>query len=343
MKIPITAKIHSHKASGTVSVVTAVTGNLIVAAIKMVGWFITGSSVMLSEGIHSLADTANQALLLLGIKRSERPADDDFQYGYRQERFFWSLISACGIFFVGAGVTFYHGIGSIIHEETAHFNAWTFIILAASLCLEGYALLTAYKEAKHAAGDESIFKYMKHSGDPTILAVIYEDSAALIGIIIATLSIILTYVTGNTIWDGVGSVVIALLLGVVSVLLMRVNRRFILNKSVPRHMREKIREALLTEEMVDEVHDFKTVMSGVDVFMVKAEIEVNGHYLADKIFNNLNMKAEFEKVKELPEFIRYSSDLCDRTTRILGREIDEIEKRIIEKVPNIRHIDIEAN
>ena len=108
-------------------------------------------------------------------------------------------------------------------------------------------------------------------------------------------------------------------------------------------MREKIKEALLTEEMVDEVHDFKTVMSGVDVFMVKAEIEVNGHYLADKIFNNLNMKAEFEKVKELPEFIRFSSDLCDRTTRILGREIDEIEKRIIEKVPNIRHIDIEAN
>ena len=116
-----------------------------------------------------------------------------------------------------------------------------------------------------------------------------------------------------------------------------------MNKSVPRHMREKIKAALLAEGVVDEIHDFKTVMVGVDVFIVKAEIEVNGHYLAENIFDDLNMREEHENTRDYQEFIRYSTDLCDRTTRILGREIDEMEKRIIDKVPNIKHIDIETN
>ena len=343
MRIPITAKIHSRKASGIRSVVTAVFGNFIVAILKMAGWTLTGSSVMLSEGIHSLADTANQALLYLGIKRSERPADDEFQYGYRQERFFWALISACGIFFLGAGITFYHGVGSILHREHTSFSIWTFIILIVSFILEGYALMTAFKEAKRSAGDESVSFYFKNSGDPTILAVIYEDSAALLGIIVAGVSIFLTHITGNQIWDGIGSILISLILGVVAVLLMIVNRRFILNKAVPKSTKDKIKGALLAEGMIDEIHDFKTFVIGVDVFIVKAEIEVNGHYLAENIFDDINMKQEFSNIKDFQDFVRYSSELCDRTTRILGREIDEIEERVIEKVPNIKHIDIEAN
>ena len=165
---------------------------------------------MLSEGIHSIADTANQSLLLLGIKRSERPANEDFQYGYRQERFFWALISACGIFFIGAGVTFYQGLNSILKQEPAHVNSWLFIVLLVSFILESYALMTAYKEAKHAAGDEPLITHLKHSGDPTILAVIYEDTAALIGILIASLSILLTRLTGNVFWDGFGSILVSL-------------------------------------------------------------------------------------------------------------------------------------
>lgn len=343
MRIPLTAKIHSFKVSGTRSVVTAIFGNLIVALLKMVGWTFTGSSVMLSEGIHSLADTANQSLLFFGIKRSERPADDEFQYGYRQERFFWALISACGIFFLGAGITFYHGIGSLIHHEPTTFSIWTFLILLVSFFLEGYALLTAIREAKHAAGGDSVSNYFKNSGDPTILAVIYEDSAALLGILVASVSILLTRITGNSIWDGVGSIIVSLILGTVSVLLMMVNRRFILNKSVPNCTKEKIKEALLAEELVDEIHDFKTIMVGVDVFVVKADVEVNGHYLAENLFGDIDMKEKYTNIKDFEDFVRYSSELCDRTTRIMGREIDEMETRIIEKVPNIKHIDIEAN
>lgn len=343
MKIPIKARIKNHKASGLKSVITAVIGNTSVAFLKIIGFFMTGSSVMLSEGIHSIADTANQTFLYLGIKRSERPADEDYQYGYRQERFFWALISACGIFFLGAGVTFYQGLTSIFKQEPAHIDSWMFVILFVSLILESYSLMTAYKEARHAAKDEPILSYLKHSGDPTILAVIYEDTAALLGISIAFLSIVLTQLTGSFFWDGLGSILISLLLATVSILLMIANRAFILNKSVPRHFREQIKKALLDEDLVDEIHDLKTTMIGVDGFIVKVEIEANGHFLAEKIFNSGNMKDEYEEIEDYNDFVKYSSRLCDRTTRIMGREIDGIEKRIIEKIPNIQHIDIESN
>jgi len=343
MKLPIRARIKKYKTSGLKSVVTAVISNVSVALLKLVAWALTGSSVMLSEGIHSIADTANQALLFVGIKRSEKPADEDYQYGYRQERFFWALISACGIFFLGAGITFYQGLTSIFKQETANISYWTFVILLGSLMLEGYSLMTAYKEAKHAAGDEPILKHLKHSGDPTILAVLYEDSAALVGISIAFLSLLLTEMTGNAFWDGLGSILVSVLLATVSILLMVANRSFILNKSVPRHFREKIQDALLAEDLIDEIYDLKTIMIGVDGFIVKAEIEVNGHWLAEKIFNSSNMKDEYEDIKEYHDFVKYSSKLCDRTTRMMGREIDEVERRIIEKIPNIQHIDIEAN
>ena len=344
MQIPITARIQTHRTSGTKSVVTAVIGNALVALLKIVTWVVTGSSVMLSEGIHSIADTANQALLFLGIKRSQRPANDEFQYGYRQERFFWALISACGIFFLGAGVTFYQGLSALLNHGAAHnISSWTLIVLLGSFILESYALLTAYKEARHAAGDEPVLTHLKHSGDPTILAVIYEDTAALIGIFIASISILLTRLTGNVFWDGFGSILVSLLLATVSILLMVSNRRFILNKSVPRHFREKIKEALLAEDLVDEIHDLKTTMIGVDGFIVKAEIEVNGHYLAEKLFDDYNMKDEYEGIKDYNDFLQYSAALCDRTTRIMGHEIDEIEKRIIDKIPNVQHIDIETN
>lgn len=343
MKIPIKARIKSHKASGIKSVTTAVTSNITVALLKIIGFFMTGSSVMLSEGIHSIADTANQTLLYLGIKRSERPANDDFQYGYRQERFFWALISACGIFFLGAGVTFYQGISSIFAPEMTRVDDWTYIILLVAFVTEGYSLITAYKEARHAAGEERILSYLKRSGDPTILAVLYEDSAALVGIIIAFSSLILTQLTGDPLWDGLGSILVSILLAIVSILLIKANRGFILNKSVPRHFREKIKEALLAEDLVDEIHDLKTTMIGVDGFIVKVEIEANGHYLAERIFNSSNMRDEYEDIKDYNDFVIYSSRLCDRTTRIMGREIDEMEKHVIAKIPNIQHIDIETN
>lgn len=328
---------------GAKSVITALSTNALIGALKFVAFFMTGSGVMLSEGIHSIADTANQFFLFIGIKRGIKPADDEFNYGYRAERFFWSLLSACGIFFLGAGVTIYHGITSLIHEDAVGFSIWTIIILGGSFLLEGFSLLTAYREIKAQSGKEKIIKFIRHSGDPTLLAIIFEDGAALTGILIAATSVILTQLTGASYWDAVGSILVGVLLGVVAVSLMAINRQLLLGRAAPKHIRKKIFTILLHEKVVDEVHDFKTVMLATDGYRVKAEIEVNGEYLANRIFDSREFKREYEEIKSYQDFVKFCSDFSDEVVRTLGTEINCLEEKIEKEVPTVRHIDIETN
>lgn len=333
----------SKRPLGHKSVLTAMLGNATVMAIKFAGFFASGSAVMLSEAIHSVADTANQALLFVGIKRSQKPADEDFNYGYLQERFFWSLLSACGIFFLGAGFTLYHGLESLLHPAPAHLNGWLIPILLVSFLFESLALATAIRELRKAAKDESLIKFTKHSGDPTLLAVVYEDSAAILGIFIALASIVLTKMTGLYFWDAIGSIFIGLLLAIIASLLIKQNRDLLIGRAVPRHIRKKIFAILLHQKIVDEVHDFKTVMIATDGYRIKAEIEVNGHYLADKIFESRDFREEYEEIENYDDFVRFCTLFADEVTRTLGREIDSLEDTIEKEVPLVKHIDIEAN
>lgn len=328
---------------GKKSVLIALTGNIIVGLSKFAAFFFTGSGVMLSEGIHSIADTANQSFLLIGITRSAKPADDSFNYGYRSERFFWALISACGIFFLGAGVTLYQGFHALFYPEIITFNPWTLVVLLISFFLEGFALMSAFRELKRLAGDESMLAYAKHSGDPTLLAIIYEDSAAIIGIVIAALSIVLTELSGIHYFDAAGSILIGLLLGFVAISLININRELLNGRAIPRHIRKKIFTILMNQEVVDEVHDFKTVMIATDGYRVKAEVEVNGHFLAEKIFKSRDFKHEYAGIHDYPDFVKFCSGFSDEVTRTLGKEIDNLEKEIEEEVPSVKHIDIETN
>lgn len=334
------AKEHS---IGKASVIVALIGNSVAGIAKFIAFFFSGSSVMLSEGIHSITDVTNQVFLLIGINRSKRPADDDFNYGYRGERFFWSLLSACCVFFFGAGVTLYHAVSSFTHQESVEVNIFTISVLVVSFIVEGIALRSAVNELRRHAKDESVFKYAKHSGDPTLLAIIYEDSAAIFGIFIAFISMVLVKLTGNHIWDIVGSALIGLLLGFVAITLMNINRKLLIGRSIPQHVRKKIFTVLLNQPVVEEVHDFKTVMMATDGYRVKAEVEVDGHYLADKIFSTRDFKKEYQDIKNYQDFIKFCVMYSDEVTRTLGREIDELEKEIEEEVPMVKHIDIEAN
>ncbi|MCL5093567.1 MAG: cation diffusion facilitator family transporter [Patescibacteria group bacterium] len=332
------------KPIGQKSVFIAVLGDFFVMILKFFGFIFTGSVVFLSEATHSLVDTANQAILLLGIKRSEKPADEKFYYGYRQERFFWALLSAVGIFFIGAGATIYSGINSFIKNEPLFFNGWVLTILVFSFFIEGYSFFTALREAKHLAGKKhNLYRFIKHSTDPTILAVMYEDSAALIGILIAFFSILLIKITGLSYWDGLGSIFIGLLLGAVAIILMKINKDFLMNKAAPKHIEEEIEELLSKQKLVDSVHDFKTVMIGTDGVILKAETEINGQVLAQKIFKSRNFKREFQELKDYDDFVRFCFDYSDEVVRTLGHEIDKLEKEIVEEVPEVKHIDIEAN
>jgi zinc transporter 9 len=330
-------------AIGKRSVIIALIGNVIVGALKFVAFAVTGSSVLLSEGIHSVADTANQSFLLVGIKRGQKPADESFNYGYRNERFFWSLLSACGVFFLGAGITLYEGVHSLINPQPVSFSAWAMGVLIFSFILEGITLFIAIRELKSLAGKEKIFKYAKHSGDPTLMAIIYEDTAALFGIVIAIAATILTELTGTYYWDALGSILIGFLLAFVAVSLMNINRELLIGRAIPAHIRKKIYTILINQEVVDDVHDFKTVMIATDGYRVKAEVEVNGHYLAEKIFASRDFSHEYENIHNYGEFVKFCSGFSDEVTRTLGKEIDLLEAEIEEEVPSVKHIDIETN
>lgn len=328
---------------GKKSVFVALICNVIVGVFKFIGFFVSGSSVMLSEGIHSITDTTNQVFLLIGIKRSVKPADDDFNYGYRGERFFWSLLSACCVFFFGAGITLYHGFETLIHEKGLEINYWTIAILVGSFMTEGFALISASKELKHLAGDEPVIKYAKHSGDPTLLAIIFEDTAALLGIIIAIASVLLVKFTGLYIWDAIGSLLIGGLLAIVAVALMNINRRLLMGRSIPPHIKKKIFTILHNQKIVEEIHDFKTVMIATDGYRVKAELEINGQHLAKIIMASHSFRQEYEEIGDYQDFVKFCCDYSDAVVRTLGSEIDSLEKEIESQEPAVKHIDLEPN
>jgi zinc transporter 9 len=196
------------------SVVYAFSGNLFITILKFIGYFISFSPSLFSEAMHSLADTLNQGLLWFGIKRSKRKADEDFAYGYGAERFFWAVVSAYGIFFLGAGVTILHGFDSLSNTSLHDVSSFVYLILFLSLLVESFTLWKAYTEIY--TDKQKTFSENMGNADPISIAVFYEDTVAVLGIIVASAGIIISKFTGNFVFDSLGSIVIGLLLAVVT-------------------------------------------------------------------------------------------------------------------------------
>lgn len=326
---------------GLLSVSLALFGNFLITIFKFAGFLLSGSSVLFSESIHSLADTLNQALLLVGIQRSRRKADAEYSYGYGQERFFWALISACGIFFLGAGVTVYHGVEALRQPGSTEINWVTFAILIASFVIESLTLLMAVRELRRAQPKVSFAEALKN-GDPTTIAVLYEDSVAVLGVVVALISILLMQFTGEAYWDAFGSILIGLMLAVVAVILIKKNRSFLLKKSIPEEEKEQIVELLLAEPLIEKVIEFKSTVLDIGVYHVQCEIEFNGTYLLKEIQEDL--REDFDEIGgDYEEFKKFATHLIDRVPRLIGQRINEIEARIKFALPQVRHIDIEIN
>ncbi len=333
--------MNKHKTHGTLSVTLALIGNASITIIKFLGWAMSGSSALFSESIHSFADTMNQSLLLVGIKRSVKKADDEHTYGYGQERFLWALISACGIFFLGAGVTVYHGITTLTHPVRAEISLITFLILIASLVIESFTLYIATRELRRGFPKVK-FKKILEEGDPTTIAVIYEDGVAVLGVLVAIISIALTKITGQLYWDSIGSIIIGLMLAVVAVILINKNRDFLLHKAIPEDVQDGILEILEAEPAIEKVVDFKSTILDVGAYHVKCEIEFNGSHLLKHIQTDL--RDEFEDIDgDFEEFKKFSARFIDRIPRLVGSHINRIEERVQKKFPSIIHIDIEIN
>jgi len=333
-----------NKESGFVSVAAALAGNFVITILKTIGFVVSGSSSLFSEAIHSLADTANQVLLMVGIIKSRRAPDEDSSYGYGLERFFWALISACGVFFVGAGVTIYHGVSTLLHPEPLSFEPVVFLILLVSFIVESVTFSVAFRELWRGRGEGATMREMLSDGDPTVLAVVYEDGVAVFGVFVAACSVGLSYLTGNPLWDALGSVVIGGLLAWVAVILIVKNKRFLVEKSIPEEVKGRIIEILEADPMIERVYDFKSSVVELGKYRAKCEVEVNGSALFKELSNGEMLKDDYERVTEdYQEFVRFCVEFTDRVPRVIGTRIDELEARIQKEIPEVRHIDIEIN
>ena len=330
----------------TLAVYSAIIGNSLVTISKFIAFFISGSSAMLSEGIHSFADLSNQFLLALGIQKSKKKPDKNHPYGFSRERFIWALISAIGIFFVGCGVTIYHGIHIIIHPNPIDNYALNFIILSISFILEATVLSIALKQSFSEAKKkkQNLITYFFRNSDPMSIAVVLEDSAAIIGIIIAVTGIALSYYTNNFIWDGIATLTIGILLGFVALALITKTKGLLLGMAIHEEDRKKILNLLEKNEVINEIHDIKSTIIGSDTIRFKADIDFNGIELVKKFLKeNPTYKTDFENIKNERDFEKYLIKFGDKIIDKIGKEVNEIEDQIKRTNPDIKYIDLETH
>ena len=212
------------------TVLVALGANLAVAVAKTVASVLSGSASMVAEAAHSWADTGNQAFLLIADRRSRRPPDAKHPIGYGREAYVWSLLAAVGLFVVGASVSVWHGVTEIMHGASTRGDYLVaYVVLAISFVLEGSSFLQAVRQLRSDARryDRDVLEYALKTSDPTVRAVFAEDSGALVGILIAVSGIALHELTGNALWDSLGSILVGILLGVIAVILIDRNRRFL--------------------------------------------------------------------------------------------------------------------
>ncbi len=323
--------------------VAALIGNTFVTVIKGFIALSTGSASMFAETVHSFADTLNQTLLLVGLKRSKKPEDHTHGYGYGIERFFWSLISACGILFIGAGVTIYHSVDSLLSGSNLYtFSFQSLIVLFFALLIESTTLFIAIKELKK--NEKFSKKIFNAEADPITLAVVYEDSAAVIGVFVAFSAQLLMFFTKNSIYDSIGGIVVGFILGILAITLIVKNHKYIIGKSINEKTKEDIIEVLLEDPCIEKIVEFKSVAVDIGKYRIYTSVEWNGTPLYEEIYEAGDLREEFENIKnDFKEFTKLMFKTTDRIPRLVGAHIDKIEKNIVEKFPEILYVDIEIN
>ena len=226
----ILAALSTAAPSSKTAIYAALASNLGIAAIKFVAAWFTGSSAMLSEGIHSLVDTANEWLLLLGLRRSQQPADAARPFGYGKELYFWAFVVAIFIFALGGGLSLYEGIEHLRHPEPLGSPTWNYAVLAIAFCFDGYSFWVGRRTFNAQRGQRPFWKAFRDSKDPSIFVVLFEDASDLLGLLIAFLGVLLSHWLDTPALDGVASLLIGLLLLVVAGLLLRETKSLLLGE-----------------------------------------------------------------------------------------------------------------
>jgi cation diffusion facilitator family transporter len=256
-------------------ILTALAANVGIAVAKFVAAGITGSSAMLTEGVHSLVDSANHVLLLYGTKRSHRPADAIHPFGYGRELYFWSFVVAILVFSLGAGVALYEGILHILQPEAAGEALVAYVVLGVAFLLEGWSTIEALRAFNVARGTRSLWSAIRSSKDAPTIIVLLENGGAIAGIVIAAVGIGLSHWTGNPVWDGVASVLIGCVLAAVAILLIVEAKGLLIGESADPALVEALRRSAESHDGVERVHDVMTVHQAPDqvVSVISADFD----------------------------------------------------------------------
>jgi len=261
-------------ASGSRTVIiAALIGNSLISITKFAAASITGSSAMMSEGIHSLVDTGNQVLLLYGLKRAAKPADADFPFGYGKEIYFWSFIVAILIFALGGGISIYEGIQHVQHPEPISNPMVNYVVLSLALIFEGAAWFFAFREFSRVKGRWGYLEAIQRAKDPSIFVVLFEDSAAMLGLIVAFVGVLLTQITGILIFDGIASVIIGLILVGTSIWLAYETKGLLIGESANQSVIRGIRDVLQAKSNIDYVNEVLTMHMGPDFILANISVD----------------------------------------------------------------------
>jgi cation diffusion facilitator family transporter len=294
-------------ASSKLPIYSALFANLAIAITKFVAAAITGSSAMLSEGIHSVVDTSNEVLLLLGIRQSQKPPDEKRPFGYGKELYFWSFIVSILIFGVGGGISFYEGIMHLRHPVVIENPFWNYIVLGIALLFDGSSFIIAFKAFNKKRGNTGFWEAVKRSKDPTTFVVLFEDAADVLGLAIAFIGVALGHTFKAPYWDGIASIAIGAILTGVSLVLARESRSLLMGESA-------------SPKILDDIVN----MAQKDPAVTGVQPPLSMYMAPEEII--LILKTGFKK---------------ELTTSEISNSIEQIKMNIQNKYPSFKHILIE--
>jgi cation diffusion facilitator family transporter len=289
------------------AIFAAIAGNLAIAATKLTAAFFTGSSAMLSEGIHSLVDTGNGWLLLLGSRQSQKPADANHPFGHGMELYFWTLVVAILVFALGGGMSVYEGVTHLAHPQV-HHSIWNYLVLGFAIIFESFSFYFAYQAFRKEMGGQGVLETIRVSKDPTTFTVLFEDTAALLGLGVAFLGIFLGHLLNNPYLDGVASIVIGAILAVVAGFLAFESKGLLIGEGVDPKTLVSIRSLAGDDPAVAEVRKSLTMHFSPNEVLLTLDIRFQKHLHAEEI----------------------------------AAAVNRLEKKIRDQHPQIKHIFIEA-
>ena len=261
---------------GTRTIVTALIANFTISIAKFFGFVITSSSAMLAEAVHSLADTSNQALLLLGKKRSKKLPSAQRPFGFGRERFFWAFVVSLVLFSLGSMYAVYEGIEKIRHPHEIESLWWALAILLFAMVMEAYAFQTAVKESRFYKGDHSWKSFIRRSRIPELPVVLLEDFGALMGLVFAFVCVLIADITGNAVWDGIGTLSIGILLGLIAIILAIETKSLLIGEGALPEQVVRIENTITSSPEVLSLIDMRTEYLGPETLLVAAKIEFSG-------------------------------------------------------------------